>query len=48
MFLEHTVNCQPGLVPQRDGVTVTVFAFDIAANRIKHTWAILHSGKLRP
>ena len=29
-FLERTVNGQPGLVAQQDGVTVTVFAFDIA------------------
>jgi hypothetical protein len=29
-ILEHTVNGQPGLVAQQDGVTVTVFAFDVA------------------
>src|ERR1700740_3228005 len=29
-FLERTVNGQPGLVAEQDGVTVTVFAFDVA------------------
>ena len=31
-----TVNGQPSLVAQQDGVTVTVFAFDVARERIKH------------
>jgi RNA polymerase sigma-70 factor, ECF subfamily len=35
-ILERTVNGQPGLVAQLDGVTVTVFAFDLAGDRIKH------------
>src|ERR1700730_8693409 len=39
-FLERTVNGQPGLVAQQDGVTVTVFAFHIAGDRIKHIWAV--------
>ena len=30
-ILERTVNGQPGLVAQQDGVTVTVMAFDVAA-----------------
>ena len=47
-LLEHTVNGQPGLVAQQDGVTVTVFAFDITAGRITHIWAILNPDKLRP
>ena len=46
--LERTVNGQPGLVAQQDGVTVTVFAFDIAGDRIKHIWAMLNPDKLRP
>jgi RNA polymerase sigma factor (sigma-70 family) len=46
-FLERTVNGQPGLVAQQDGVTVTVFAFDIAADRIKHIWAVRNPEKLR-
>jgi RNA polymerase sigma-70 factor (ECF subfamily) len=47
-ILERTVNGQPGLTVQQDGVTVVVFAFDIAGNRIKHIWAVLNPEKLRP
>jgi RNA polymerase sigma-70 factor (ECF subfamily) len=47
-FLERTVNGQPGLVAQQDGVTVTVFAFDVAGHRITHIWAIRNPDKLRP
>ncbi len=47
-LLERTVNGQPGLVAQQDGVTVTVFAFDIADDRIKHIWAVRNPEKLRP
>jgi RNA polymerase sigma-70 factor (ECF subfamily) len=47
-ILERTVNGQPGLVAQRDGVTVTVVAFGIAGDRIKHIWAVLNPEKLRP
>ncbi len=47
-FLERTVNGQPGLVAQEDGVTVTVFAFDVAGDRITRIWAVRNPGKLRP
>ena len=47
-ILEHTVNGQPGLVAQQNGVTVTVFAFDITGDRIKHIWAVRNPDKLRP
>jgi RNA polymerase sigma-70 factor (ECF subfamily) len=47
-ILERTVNGQPGLVAQHDGVIVTVFAFDVAADRITHIWAIRNPDKLRP
>jgi RNA polymerase sigma-70 factor (ECF subfamily) len=47
-MLERTVNGQPGLVAQQDGVTVTVFAFDAADGRIKHIWAVRNPDKLRP
>ncbi|NBE92339.1 hypothetical protein FE391_06050 [Nonomuraea sp. KC401] len=47
-ILERTVNGQPGLVAQRDGVTVTVYAFEIAGDRITHIWAVRNPGKLRP
>ncbi|MGE5134044.1 MAG: RNA polymerase sigma factor SigJ [Gemmatimonadota bacterium] len=47
-FLERTVNGQPGLIAQQDGVTVTVIAFDVADGRIKHIWAVRNPEKLRP
>ncbi len=47
-FLERTVNGQPGLVAQQDGVIVTVFAFEVAGDRIKHIWAVRNPEKLRP
>jgi len=46
--LERTVNGQPGLVAQQDGVTVTVFAFEVAGDRIRHIWAVRNPEKLRP
>jgi RNA polymerase sigma-70 factor (ECF subfamily) len=47
-ILERTVNGLPGLVAQQDGVIVTVYAFDIAGDRIKHIWAVRNPEKLRP
>jgi RNA polymerase sigma-70 factor (ECF subfamily) len=47
-LLERTVNGQPGLVAQLDGVTVAVYAFEIADSRITRIWAVLNPGKLRP
>jgi RNA polymerase sigma-70 factor (ECF subfamily) len=47
-ILERTVNGQPGLVAQQDGVTVTVFAFDVAGDKITHIWAVRNPDKLRP
>jgi RNA polymerase sigma factor (sigma-70 family) len=47
-LLERTVNGRPGLVAQRDGVTVTVFAFDVAGDRIRHIWVVRNPEKLRP
>jgi len=46
-FLERTVNGQPGLVAQQDGVTVTVFAFGVAADRVTRIWAVRNPDKLR-
>jgi hypothetical protein len=46
-LLERTVNGQPGLVDQRDSVIVTVFAFHIAGDRIRHIWAVRNPEKLR-
>ncbi|MEV0576339.1 hypothetical protein [Streptomyces sp. NPDC050392] len=47
-LLERTVNGQPGLVAKQDGVIVTVYAFDIADDRITHIWAVRNPEKLRP
>ena len=47
-LLEHTVNGQPGLVAQQNGVAVTVFAFDLAGTLITHLWAVRNPDKLRP
>ncbi|MEU1150887.1 RNA polymerase sigma factor SigJ [Streptomyces sp. NPDC005863] len=47
-ILERTVNGQPGLVAQQDGVTVSVLAFDVAGERITHIWAVRNPEKLRP
>jgi RNA polymerase sigma-70 factor (ECF subfamily) len=47
-ILERTVNGQPGLVAQRDGVTVMVMAFEVAGDRIRHIWAVRNPEKLRP
>jgi RNA polymerase sigma factor (sigma-70 family) len=46
-FLERTVNGQTGLVAQQDGAIVTVFAFDVAGDRIRHIWVVRNPEKLR-
>jgi RNA polymerase sigma-70 factor (ECF subfamily) len=48
ILLERTVNGQPGLIAQQDGVTVTVFAFDITDGQIARIWAVRNPDKLRP
>lgn len=45
---ECLVNGQPGLVGQVDGVTVSVYAFDVADGRITRIWAVRNPEKLRP
>jgi RNA polymerase sigma-70 factor, ECF subfamily len=47
-ILERTVNGRPGLVAQLDGVTITVSAFEIEGERIKHIWAMRNPDKLHP
>jgi RNA polymerase sigma-70 factor (ECF subfamily) len=47
-ILERTVNGQPGLVALQDGVIVTVFAFEVAGDRIKHIWVVRNPEKLHP
>ncbi|GAA1337293.1 RNA polymerase sigma factor SigJ [Actinocatenispora thailandica] len=44
---ERTVNGAPGLVVERDGAIVTVFAFDVAGDRIRHIWVVRNPDKLR-
>ncbi len=46
-LLERTVNGRPGLVAQQDGVTVSVYAFEIADEKIRRIWAVLNPEKLR-
>ncbi|MEU7694670.1 RNA polymerase sigma factor SigJ [Microbispora hainanensis] len=47
-LLERTVNGRPGLIAQQDAVTVSVFAFEIAGDRIKRIWAVRNPDKLHP
>jgi RNA polymerase sigma-70 factor (ECF subfamily) len=44
---ESTVNGQPGLVAEVDGVPVSVLAFDVADDRIRQIWSVLNPDKLR-
>ncbi|QDY75175.1 RNA polymerase sigma factor SigJ [Streptomyces qinzhouensis] len=46
-ILERMVNGQPGLVVQRDGIIVTVMAFELTDDRITHIWAMRNPDKLR-
>ncbi|MDT0566101.1 RNA polymerase sigma factor SigJ [Streptomyces sp. DSM 3412] len=47
-LLERSVNGVPGLVARRDGVVMTVAAFDVADGRVTRIWAIRNPEKLRP
>ncbi|GAA2805522.1 RNA polymerase sigma factor SigJ [Kribbella solani] len=47
-ILERTVNGQPGLVVQYEGVTETVFAFGFTGERISNIWAVRNPEKLHP
>lgn len=47
-FMECTVNGLPGLAALQDGDIATVFAFEIADDRIRHIWAVRNPEKLRP
>jgi RNA polymerase sigma factor (sigma-70 family) len=47
-LVERTVNGQPGLVIQFEGVIETVIAFDVADDRITKIWAIRNPEKLEP
>jgi RNA polymerase sigma-70 factor (ECF subfamily) len=45
-ILERTVNGRPGLVALQDGITVSVFAFDVVDDRIQHIWVVRNPEKL--
>jgi RNA polymerase sigma factor (sigma-70 family) len=45
-LVEQLVNGQPGLVARQDGAPVTVFAFDVAGDRITRIWAVRNPEKL--
>ncbi len=45
--LESTVNGQPGVVAQLDGVTVVVVAFDVVGDVVRNLWAVRNPEKLR-
>ncbi|MFG3111375.1 RNA polymerase sigma factor SigJ [Streptomyces tendae] len=47
-LLERSVNVAPGLVARRDGVVVTVAAFDVAEGRVSRIWVVRNPEKLRP
>lgn len=47
-FLERTVNGQPGMIAQQYGATVTIFAFEVVEQRIRHIWVVRNPEKLRP
>ncbi|MBM0226409.1 RNA polymerase subunit sigma-24 [Micromonospora sicca] len=46
-ILERTVNGQPGLVVQHEGVTAAVLAFDVAGDRVKRIWVVRNPEKLQ-
>lgn len=47
-FLERTVNGQPGLVVKQGDLGLTVMAFELDNDRIKHIWIVRNPNKLRP
>ncbi|SDW29844.1 RNA polymerase sigma-70 factor, ECF subfamily [Amycolatopsis xylanica] len=46
-ILERTVNGRPGLLIRNDGVTSSVYAFDVADGRITSIWVVRNPEKLR-
>ncbi|MFE3191301.1 RNA polymerase sigma factor SigJ [Nocardia sp. NPDC059240] len=46
-LIERTVNGQPGLVADHNGTIISVFAFDIADNRVTRIWVTRNPEKLR-
>lgn len=48
LIRERTVNGQPGLIAEQDGQPISVYAFEVAGNQIKHIWVVRNPNKLRP
>ncbi|WIM93388.1 RNA polymerase sigma factor SigJ [Actinoplanes oblitus] len=46
-LLEGTVNGEPGLITQHDGVTTGVIAFEVDGDRIRRIWSVRNPEKLR-
>jgi RNA polymerase sigma factor (sigma-70 family) len=46
-ILERTVNGRPGLVALHEGGIVSVYAFDVVEDRIRHIWVMRNPEKLR-
>ncbi len=46
-LVERTVNGQPGLVALKDGMPVSVMAFQVTAGRITHMWGVRNPEKLQ-
>ncbi|MEV7192595.1 RNA polymerase sigma factor SigJ [Streptomyces sp. NPDC093510] len=46
-ILERSVNGQPGLVVEHEGVIMAVMAFDVVGDRIQHIWGVRNPEKLR-
>lgn len=44
---ERSVNGQPGLVAERDGAAIAVYAFDVTAEGIRRIWVVLNPDKLQ-
>jgi RNA polymerase sigma-70 factor (ECF subfamily) len=47
-FVECTVNGRPGLAARERGRTVSVFAFEVVGERIRHIWVVANPEKIRP
>jgi RNA polymerase sigma-70 factor, ECF subfamily len=47
VIAESTVNGRPGLIARLDGVTTTVYAFQLTGDRISRLWIVRNPEKLR-
>ncbi|SNY44248.1 RNA polymerase sigma factor SigJ [Paractinoplanes atraurantiacus] len=47
-IVERSVSGRPGLVVEIGGEVVTVYSFEVAADRITHIWAVRNPEKLSP